>query len=36
MVEVGGQPLIWHILKHYETHGSSDFYVALVYKRASS
>ena len=32
MVEVGGQPLIWHIMKHYATHGSSDFYVALGYK----
>ena len=32
MVEVGGQPLIWHIMKHYEKHGSSDFFVALGYK----
>ena len=32
MVEVGGRPLIWHILKHYETHGFSEFYVALGYK----
>ena len=32
MVEVGGQPLIWHIMKHYESFGCSDFYVALGYK----
>src|SRR5215204_6393427 len=32
MVEVGGQPLIWHILKQYETYGFSDFYIALGYK----
>lgn len=32
MVEVGGQPLIWHIMKHYETHGCNEFYVALGYK----
>jgi glucose-1-phosphate cytidylyltransferase len=32
MVEVGGQPLIWHIMKHYESHGFSDFFVALGYK----
>lgn len=32
MVEVGGQPIIWHIMKHYEAFGFSDFYVALGYK----
>jgi len=32
MVEVGDQPLIWHIMKHYERSGFSDFYVALGYK----
>lgn len=32
MVEVGGRPLIWHIMKHYETFGFTDFYVALGYK----
>src|SRR5262245_39385463 len=27
LVEVGGRPLIWHILKIYEAHGISDFVV---------
>lgn len=32
MVDVGGRPLLWHIMKHYEQGGFSDFYVALGYK----
>jgi glucose-1-phosphate cytidylyltransferase len=32
MVEIGGQPILWHILKHYSHYGFSDFYVALGYK----
>jgi glucose-1-phosphate cytidylyltransferase len=32
MVEVGGQPIIWHILKHYERYGFSEFCVALGYR----
>ena len=32
MVEVGGQPILWHILKHYAHHGFNEFYVALGYK----
>jgi glucose-1-phosphate cytidylyltransferase len=32
MVEIGGQPLLWHIMKQYEAFGFSDFYVALGYK----
>jgi glucose-1-phosphate cytidylyltransferase len=32
MVEVGGQPIIWHIMKHYERYGLSEFCVALGYK----
>lgn len=32
MVEVGGHPVLWHIMKHYETHGFSEFCVALGYK----
>ena len=32
MVEVGGQPVLWHIMKHYEAHGFSEFCVALGYK----
>jgi glucose-1-phosphate cytidylyltransferase len=32
MVEVGGRPLLWHIMKHYAHHGFKEFYVALGYK----
>jgi glucose-1-phosphate cytidylyltransferase len=32
MVEVGGQPLLWHIMKHYAGYGFSEFCVALGYK----
>ena len=31
MVEVGGQPILWHIMKHYAHHQFTDFYVALGY-----
>jgi glucose-1-phosphate cytidylyltransferase len=32
MVEVGGHPILWHILKHYAHHGNNEFLVALGYK----
>lgn len=32
MVEVGGHPVLWHILKHYAHHGFKEFFVALGYK----
>jgi len=32
MVEVGGKPLLWHIMKHYAHHGFREFVVALGYK----
>jgi glucose-1-phosphate cytidylyltransferase len=32
MVEIGGRPILWHILKHYSHYGFNDFYVALGYK----
>ncbi len=32
MVEIGGQPMIWHIMKLYAHHGFQDFGVALGYK----
>ena len=32
MVEVGGRPVLWHILKHYDAFGFNEFYVALGYK----
>jgi len=32
MVEIGGRPVLWHIMKHYAHHGFRDFYVTLGYK----
>lgn len=32
MVEIGGRPILWHIMKIYERHGLSDFVLALGYK----
>jgi glucose-1-phosphate cytidylyltransferase len=33
LVEIGGKPVIWHVMKHYEHHGFKDFVVALGYKK---
>lgn len=32
MVEIGGQPILWHIMKMYSNHGIKDFIVCLGYK----
>ncbi|MDA1095658.1 MAG: glucose-1-phosphate cytidylyltransferase [Chloroflexi bacterium] len=32
MVEIGGRPILWHIMKIYERHGLNDFMLALGYK----
>lgn len=32
MVEIGGRPILWHIMKHYHHHGFDDFVIALGYK----
>ncbi len=32
MVEIGGRPILWHIMMHYAHHGFRDFLVALGYK----
>lgn len=32
MVEIGGHPIIWHIMKHYAGHGFRDFVVPLGYR----
>jgi len=32
MVEIGGQPILWHIMKHYAHHGFAEFCLALGYK----
>jgi glucose-1-phosphate cytidylyltransferase len=32
MVEIGGQPIIWHIMKHYAHFGFKEFCIALGYR----
>jgi glucose-1-phosphate cytidylyltransferase len=32
MVEIGGRPILWHIMKHYSHHGFNEFFIALGYK----
>jgi glucose-1-phosphate cytidylyltransferase len=35
MVEVGGMPILWHILKHYASYNLNEFVIALGYKGES-
>ena len=35
MVEIGGRPILWHIMKTYDRYGFSDFVLALGYKGES-
>ena len=32
MIEIGGKPIIWHIMKIYSHHGINDFIICLGYK----
>ncbi len=32
MVEIGGRPILWHILKMYSAHGVNDFVICCGYK----
>ena len=32
MVEIGGHPILWHIMMHYSRYGFSDFIICLGYK----
>ncbi len=32
MVEIGGRPILWHIMKHYAHRGFKEFIIALGYK----
>jgi glucose-1-phosphate cytidylyltransferase len=34
MVEIGGKPILWHIMKIYESQGFNEFVVCLGYKQA--
>jgi len=32
MVEIGGYPILWHIMRHYAHYGNNEFIIALGYK----
>ena len=32
MVEIGGRPILWHLMRGYAQHGFNDFVLALGYK----
>ena len=32
MIEVGGHPILWHIMKHYAHYGFKEFFITLGYK----
>lgn len=32
MVEIGGRPILWHIMKHYAHHGFKEFFIALGHR----
>ena len=32
MVEIGGKPILWHIMQHYAHYGMNEFVIALGYK----
>lgn len=32
MVEIGGKPILWHIMKHYSYYGFNDFIICCGYK----
>jgi glucose-1-phosphate cytidylyltransferase len=32
MVEIGGRPILWHIMKHYAHYGLKEFYIALGHR----
>ena len=33
MIEIGGKPILWHIMKHYAHFGFNEFIIALGYKQ---
>ena len=35
MIEIGGKPILWHIMKHYAHHGVGEFTLAVGYKADS-
>lgn len=33
MIEIGGMPILWHIMKNYSAHGFNEFIICLGYKQ---
>lgn len=33
MIEIGGKPILWHIMKHYSYYGFNDFIICAGYKQ---
>lgn len=33
MIEIGGRPILWHIMKHYSHYGFNDFVICAGYKQ---
>ena len=33
MIEIGGRPILWHIMKYYSEFGFHDFVICLGYKQ---
>jgi glucose-1-phosphate cytidylyltransferase len=32
LIEIGGKPILWHIMKHYSVHGVNEFIICCGYK----
>ena len=32
MIEIGGKPIIWHIMKNFSSHGCNEFIICCGYK----
>ena len=32
MIEIGGRPILWHIMKHFSAYGFNEFFIALGYR----
>lgn len=32
MIEIGGRPILWHIMKTYSAHGVNEFVICCGYK----
>ena len=33
LIEIGGKPILWHIMRYYSAHGMNEFIIALGYKK---